>query len=112
MRWRKPNLRSSLYALLGHFEPTSIDVPGHRLDAIRQAMLDLLGERAATEFPTFMRRVLTASDAQGLWYARSDLFGALAALHGESRARDLLDPVTLMFEGLVPQALMGGGRKH
>ncbi len=105
MRWIKPNLRSSIYALLGHPEPAASGAARVGLDDIRRAMLDLLGERAAAEFPGFVRCLLAATDVQTLWYARSDLFGALAAMHGESRARDLIDPVNRMFDGLLPPGL-------
>lgn len=107
MRWMKPNLRSSIHALLGHAAEPSSDNVQQRMDEIRRAMLDLLGERGPSDYPGFVRRVRFANDLQTLWYARSDLMGALAALHGEGRAREQLEPVTEMFRGLIPASLYG-----
>lgn len=106
MRWMKPNLRSSIYALLGHMaDPASTETVQQRMDLIRHAMLDLLGENGQAEHPAFTRRVRFAADIHALWYARSDLMGALATLHGEARAREQLEPITELFRGLLPDSL-------
>lgn len=110
MRWMKPNLRSSLYALLGQAAEPSTDSVQQRMDQIRSAMLELLGERGQADYPAFVRRVRFAVDIQALWYARSDLMGALATLHGEARAREQIEPVTTMFRGLLPDSLYA--RQH
>lgn len=107
MRWMKPNLRGSIHALLGHAAEPSADGTHHRMDEIRRAMLDLLGDRGLADYPGFVRRVRFAADLQTLWYARSDLMGALATLYGEARAREQLEPITDMFRGLIPEALYG-----
>lgn len=112
MRWLKPNLRSSLYALLGHTAEPSPDHIHLALDRIRDAMLDLLGEHGQTAYPAFVRRVRFASDPQALWFARSDLMGALAALHGEARAREQIETVTVMFAGLLPASLEPRPPRH
>lgn len=105
MRWMKPNLRSSIYALLGHAaEPSTSDVQ-QRMDQIRRAMLELLGEQGQAGYPGFVRRVRFATDIQSLWFARSDLMGALATLHGEARAREEIEPVTELFQGVLPSSL-------
>lgn len=105
MRWFKPNLRSSVYALLGHTATPSADRLRDAVDAIRQDMLELLGDRGQASHPHFVRRVRFANDLQALWYARSELMTALADQHGEAQARQLLDTVTLRFEGLLPPSL-------
>lgn len=105
MRWFKPNLRSSLYALLGQTVPPSEDSLKASMEEIRRAMLELLGEQGLAENPQFVRRVRFASDPQALWYARADLLAVLAARHGEARARDQVEEITRMFNGLLPQSL-------
>ncbi len=105
MRWLKPNLRSSLYALLGHAAEPSEDHVHLAMERIREAMLDLLGEEGQAAYPAFVRRVRFAADPQALWFARSDLMGALAAQHGEAWARERLESVTVMFSGLLPASL-------
>ncbi|MFD0667387.1 hypothetical protein ACT80S_06690 [Ramlibacter sp. MAHUQ-53] len=112
MRWLKPNLRSSLYALLGHGSEPSADHVHLALDRIRDAMLELLGEDGQAAYPAFVRRVRFAADPQALWFARSDLMGALAALHGEARARQQLESVTAMFTGLLPASLEPRPSRH
>ncbi len=110
MRWMKPNLRSSIYALLGHPADTSTDTVQQRMEQIRHAMLGLLGESGQADHPAFTRKVRFASDIQALWYARSDLMGALATLHGEARAREQIEPITELFRGLLPDSLYA--RQH
>ena len=105
MRWLKPNLRSSIYALLGQSSASAAVNVQQRTDEIRRAMLDLLGERGDAEHPHLVRRVRFAIDLQTLWYARSELMGALAGLHGEAKARDLVAGITDMFRGLLPESL-------
>lgn len=112
MRWLKPNLRSSIYALLGHDVEPSTDTVQQRMDQIRRAMLDLLGDRGQSDYPLFVRRVRFAADMQALWYARSDLMGALATLHGEARAREQIEPVTELFRGHLPDSLYARQRRR
>ena len=104
MRWFKPNIRSSLYGLLG---------PGGRCDShleaaedtIRDAMLDLLEAHGVKDYSHVVRRIRYADDLQALWYLRGDLMAALAASRGEAAARELLAPVTGQFQGLLPGGL-------
>lgn len=105
MRWFKPNLRSSLYALLGQSAPPAPELLPEAMDRIRAAMLDLLGEQGQAAYPLLVRRVRFAADPQALWFARSELMAALADLHGEAWARERLDAVTAMFAGLLPPGL-------
>jgi hypothetical protein len=93
MRWLKPNLRSSIYGLLG--SPI----------APSESMLALLGEAGLKHFPQITRRIRYASDVQALWYLRGDLMAALASIHGEMAARQRIASVTQMFNGLLPGSL-------
>lgn len=112
MRWMKPNLRNRLDALLGVKPAPSREVVQRRMEAIREAMLDLLGEKGQSDHPTLARRVRHAVDVQALWYARSDLMGALAGLNGEVWAREQVDSVTTLFQGVLPDTLYGRHRNR
>lgn len=105
MRWLKPNLRSSIYGLLGNPVPLSDSRLETCVEDVRESMLDLLGAAGPKQFPTVVRRIRYATDIQALWYLRGDLMGALAALHGERAAREKIASVTAMFTGLLPNSL-------
>ena len=76
-----------------------------RVEEIRQAMLESLGDSGALAYPLLERRITFEHDAQGLWYLRGDLMEALAAMQGEAQARKEIDELTVMFQGLLPRAL-------
>lgn len=105
MRWLKPNLRSSIYGLLGASVPPTDSALENGVEDVRDTMLALLGEAGLKKFPALTRRLRYAADIQALWYLRGDLMGALAAMHGERAAREQLASVTEMFKGLVPGSL-------
>ena len=102
MRWLKPNLKSSLYALLGH---ASGPAPQH-LDAlmehIRTAMLDLLGTPGHTAHPLLARRIRFATEIETLWYARNELMAARSSQVGEVQAQKDIARLSRLFEGLMP----------
>ncbi len=105
MRWLKPNLRASLYGLLGNPLPPTDSVLESGIEDIRESMLALLGDLGPKHFPQITRRIRYANDVQALWYLRGDLMGALAALNGEASAREQVASVTAMFKGLLPNSL-------
>ena len=107
MRWFKPNLRSSIIALLSLGHPGAPSEPPveHNIDDIRDAMLKLIGEDTDKAFPLVKRRIHYASDIQALWYLRGDLMAALASTYGEAIAREKVSWVTDMFEDLLPGGL-------
>ncbi len=105
MRWLKPNLRSSIYGLLGNPLPPSESVLETGTEDIRESMLSVLGESGPKHFPHITRRIRYASDIQALWYLRGDLMAALATVHGEMAARQRVAEVTQMFQGLLPNGL-------
>lgn len=105
MRWFKPNLRSSLFALLAGATPPDEQAHCARVPRIRQSMLDCLGESGAIRFPMLIRKINCMDDPLALWYARSDLMGALCVLHGEAVARAHMTHLTHLFEGLVPRSM-------
>ena len=105
MRWLKPSIRQSIYGLLGHSTEPSASTLENGTEDIREAMLVLLGDVGPKRFPHVTRRVRYANDIQALWYLRGDLMAALAAMHGESKARQKIQGITEMFSGLLPASL-------
>lgn len=105
MRWIKPNLRSSIYSLLGTPAPPSESALENATEDIRQAMLDALGDMGARQFTAVTRRVRYANDVQALWYLRGDLMACLSDMHGEAQARERIARLTKMFHGLLPAGL-------
>ncbi len=82
-----------------------------RVEDIRFAMLDLLGEAGVNQYPTVARRIRLAGDAQDLWYVRADLMAALAGLHGEKRARKRMASISALFDGLLPKGMVSRSTK-
>ena len=105
MRWFKATVRNSLYSLLGHSQPPSDSILNNRLEDIREAMLDSIGESSSKEFPQLTRRIRYAGEIQGLWYLRGELMAALAARHGETAAREQIGHITGLFKGVLPPGL-------
>ena len=105
MRWLKPNLRSSIYGLLGNPVAPSESMLETGTEDVREAMLAVLGDAGPKHFPQITRRIRYANDIHALWYLRGDLMAALAAVHGEMAARQKLASITEMFQGLLPGGL-------
>lgn len=105
MRWLKPNLRSSIYGLLGNPVTPSDSMLETGTEDVRESMLAVMGEAGPKHFPQVTRRIRYANDIQALWYLRGDLMAALAAMHGEAAAREKIASITRMFRGLLPGAL-------
>lgn len=105
MRWLKPNLRSSIYGLLGNPVEPSESILESGTEDIRESMLLVLGEAGPKHFPQVTRRIRYANDVQALWYLRGDLMAALSAMHGEMAARAKIASITAQFQGLLPSGL-------
>lgn len=105
MRWIKPNLRSSIYGLLGSPATPSLSMLENATEDIRQAMLDSLGDTGTRRYTAVTRRVRYANDVQALWYLRGDLMACLSDMHGEAEARDRVARLSRMFQGLLPAGL-------
>jgi hypothetical protein len=105
MRLFKSSIRSSIYGLLGNPVAPSESVLETSTEDIREAMLALLGETGTKHFANVTRRIRYANDIQGLWYLRGDLMAALASTQGEAAARQEVQQITRMFNGLLPGSL-------
>ena len=108
MRWNKPNLRSGMHSLLGKSSPAAgVDKEAH-IDTIRAAMLQGLGpitDDSDRHFVQVLTRIRFSSDVEGLWYLRGDVMAVLSAIRGEQAARQFMDGLTPLFEGLLPRSL-------
>lgn len=108
MRWFKPNLRGSIYAIFSASSPpsttTAVEVS---IEDIRQAMLQLALAAAAPDDRVTLvaRRIRYAVDVQALWYLRGDLVGLLAGGLGEAAALERIEAVNDLFEALLPHAM-------
>lgn len=96
---------SSMQGLLGR-SPIDENPSCFRIEDIRQAMLDSLGDEGCASYPHIERRVLFAPDLQGLWYLRADIMVALSSLQGERAASQQIRQITAMFEGLLPKGMV------
>lgn len=105
MRWFKGSIRSSIYGLLGNPVAPSDSMMETGTEDIREAMLGLLGNGNVKQFANVVRRIRYANDIQGLWYLRGDLMAALATTLGEVAARQQVQQITRMFDGLLPGSL-------
>ncbi|MES2633655.1 MAG: hypothetical protein V4669_11835 [Pseudomonadota bacterium] len=108
MRWFKPNLRSSIYAIFGSGPPQGEPVTlASKIDmeVVRLEMLALLDGAQGERVPSLRRRITYAGEIQGLWFLRGELMAVLANLHGETVARELIGEVSQLFDGLVPDGL-------
>jgi hypothetical protein len=86
MRWFKPNLRGSIYAIFSASSPPSTtEAVSITIEDIRHCMLQL--------------------DVQALWFLRGDLVGLLASTLGEAAALEKIDVVSDLFESLLPQGM-------
>lgn len=77
-----------------------------RIERIRSAMLDLLGEEGVARYPGVAHRIQFSGDEMALWYARSDLMAALSDLYGEETAHRRVTDQTNLFKGLVPKSMI------
>jgi len=107
MRWFKPNLRTSIYAIFSSSQaPVSAPAqPEVSVDDIRDAMLCLLAGAGPESFPHVTRRIRYAVDVQALWFLRGDLMAVLSSRYGEAVALRHLQSVSGMFEGMLPHSL-------
>ena len=97
MRWMTKNLFGTVHGALGGMLSDNAARAGSRVEEIRQAMLESLGDSGRSAFPAIERRVRFASDVQGLWYLRPELMTTLAGRLGEGRARQLVDSLDPLF---------------
>jgi hypothetical protein len=99
------NLFGTVHGALGGMLSDNAARAGSRVEEIRQAMLESLGDSGRSAFPAIERRVRFASDVQGLWYLRGEMMEALSSLQGEYMARRKIDEVSTLFRGVLPSSM-------
>jgi hypothetical protein len=105
-RWNKTDFKNSITGLLGRAaSPPSDSVLENGLEDIREAMLSVLGDDGAKQFPQATRRIRYATDIKDLWYLRGDLMAVLAKLYDEATARQTIASINAQFQGLLPGGL-------
>ena len=120
MRWFKPNLRGSIYAIFSASSPPSTTAALEvGIEDIRHSMLQLALAAAVPDdrLASVARRIRYAVDVQALWFLRGDLVGLLASSLGEAAALEKIEDVSDLFEALLPHGmrsrpspLRGGGK--
>lgn len=107
MRWFKPNLRSSLYALLfggSAAEPSTV-LQNYTLEDIRERMQAMAEAAGGARAEKVVRRIRYATDVEALWFIRSELMALLAGAYGELAALEKVDAISEMFDDLLPEGL-------
>ncbi|MBG9387277.1 hypothetical protein [Caenimonas aquaedulcis] len=103
MKFSRNDFKNSISGLiLRRPAPPSDSVLEDGIEDIREAMLQMLGERGIKEFAATTRRIRYATEIQDLWYLRGDLMAALAGLDGEVTAREKIARINTRFQGLLP----------
>jgi hypothetical protein len=97
------SLRGGIESLLGVEKVRHNDAAVTR---IRSAMLRLHGDDGQTENPRLNHRLRHTDDAEGLWYARAELYADLCRRHNEPHAIRALDALRPLFRGNLPASLL------
>jgi hypothetical protein len=108
MRWLKPKLSSSFYAIFSVSHSTAPPPAvgtGVGMEDIREAMLSLAAMDNDERALAVTRRIRYAADLEALWYIRGELMGLLARTHGEAIAREMLEDLSVLFSDLLPRGL-------
>ena len=111
MRWSKPNLKSlhSLWGQMAHGEPASRAAT----EAVRRAMLEATPVVVpGGPYADVFRKIRYAADIQALWYARSDLMGAVASARGEAIAWQEIAAISKLFDGLLAESRSSQPTRH
>ena len=97
-----------MHSLLGKSSPALAMDRDAQIETIRDAMLSCLGPLAQANNPQclqVMTRLRFSNDVEDLWYLRGDVMALLSAHRGELAARDSVDALTPLFEGLLPRSM-------
>ena len=87
------------------FAPVAGSEGGGQLETIRRAMLDALGWPVPRGCEGLVLRIRHGIGPERLWFLRGELMHALACMHGEAAAREQLDRISSMFDGVLPRSL-------
>ena len=97
------SLREGIESLLGVEKVRHNDVAVAR---IRRAMLRIHGDDGRMNNPRLNHRLRHTGDAEGLWYARAELYADLCRRHDEPHAIRALESLRPLFRGSLPASLL------
>ena len=97
------SLRDGIESLLGVEKVRHSDAAVNR---IRRAMLRIHGEDGLMANPRLNHRLRHTGDAEGLWYARAELYADLCRRHNEPHAIRAVDALRPLFRGSLPASLL------
>ena len=103
MRIWKPTIHS-FYGFMGRATPAAPTLQAS-VEQIQRTMVGALADHGTRRFLDIVRRIEAVEDVQALWYLRDDLMVAMAASHGEAKAREAMNRISREFEGLLPRGL-------
>lgn len=95
---------SSLQGLLSR-QPVETPAAAFRIEDIRQAMLDSMGDGASVKFPLVVHRVKLAASLEALWFLRPELLMVISSMDGELVAQGQVERISAMFDGLLPKGM-------
>ena len=95
---------TSLQGLLTK-QPVETSRAAFRIEDIRQAMLDSMGDGASVKFAMVVRRVELAPSLEALWFLRPELLMVISSMDGELAAQGQVERISAMFEGLLPKGM-------
>lgn len=106
MNWAISKVATSLMGLLGKPEKLSDSVMDNRCEDIREEMLQLLEQCGNTASAKVLaNRIFHARNIEALWYMRAAILSELSNVCDENRAIAQLRPVSVMFQGYLPESL-------
>jgi hypothetical protein len=75
-----------------------------QIERIRIAMLNALDVHCADAHSSLDSSIRFASDLEALWYLRPDLLSAIASCRDQGAATKVLQDISMLFRGHLPQA--------
>jgi hypothetical protein len=108
MTWfNTKDLRSTISAMLSVSTAPAPDPArqAEMLEDLRAKMLALAALAPGPRSDLLARRIRYAGSVEPLWYARGELMGLLAKVHGELAAREQLEELGGQFKALLPRGL-------
>lgn len=97
------SLREGIGSILGVEKVRHNDMAVAR---IRRAMLRIHGDAGRMNNPRLNHRLRNTQDAEGLWYARAELYADLCQWHDELHAIKALESLRPLFRGSLPASLL------
>lgn len=101
------SLREGIGSILGVEKVRHNDIAVAR---IRRAMLRIHGDTGRMNNPRLNHRLRHTQDAEGLWYARAELYADLCQWHNELHAIRALESLRPLFRGSLPASLIKSRR--